>query len=111
MIGSREHYAPARAGMMYERFVDGRDGVAHVRAEEGAEAGPGAGAEQRTKKGGHGRLTSGGYSVHFGKSIGMGYVTPGHAAPGTKLEVKKAIEHAKAADKVRDVKSFLKSAR
>ena len=23
-----------------------------------------------------GRLTSGGYSVHFGKSIGMGYVAP-----------------------------------
>ncbi len=35
-----------------------------------------------------GRLTSGGYSVHFGKSIGMGYVHPDHAAPGTKLEVK-----------------------
>ncbi len=35
-----------------------------------------------------GRLTSGGYSVHFGKSIGMGYVTPAHATPGTKLKVK-----------------------
>jgi len=35
-----------------------------------------------------GRLTSGGYSVHFGKSIGMGYVTPELAVPGTKLEVK-----------------------
>ena len=35
-----------------------------------------------------GRLTSGGYSVHFGKSIGMGYVTPDLAAPGTKLKVK-----------------------
>jgi len=35
-----------------------------------------------------GRLTSGGYSVHFGKSIGMGYVTPDLAAPGTKLRVK-----------------------
>ncbi|MBM7068102.1 FAD-dependent oxidoreductase [Actibacterium sp. 188UL27-1] len=35
-----------------------------------------------------GRLTSGGYSVHFGKSIAMGYVTPQHAAPGTKLQVK-----------------------
>jgi dimethylglycine dehydrogenase len=31
-----------------------------------------------------GRLTSGGYSVVFGKSIGMGYVKPGHAAPGTR---------------------------
>ncbi len=30
---------------------------------------------------------------------------------GTQLEVKKAIEHAKAADKVRDVKSYLKAAR
>jgi len=35
-----------------------------------------------------GRLTSGGYSVAFGKSIGMGYVKPEHAAPGTKLKVK-----------------------
>ena len=35
-----------------------------------------------------GRLTSGGYSVHFGKSIGMGYVTPDLAKPGTKLKVK-----------------------
>ncbi|WP_147107696.1 FAD-dependent oxidoreductase [Tateyamaria sp. syn59] len=35
-----------------------------------------------------GRLTSGGYSVAFGKSIGMGYVTPGLAVPGTKLKVK-----------------------
>ncbi|WP_425091741.1 GcvT family protein [Tropicimonas sp. S265A] len=35
-----------------------------------------------------GRLTSGGYSVAFGQSIGMGYVTPKHAAPGTKLMVK-----------------------
>ncbi|MEO1536684.1 MAG: FAD-dependent oxidoreductase [Pseudomonadota bacterium] len=35
-----------------------------------------------------GRLTSGGYSAHFGKSIGMGYVKPDHAAPGTKLKVK-----------------------
>jgi dimethylglycine dehydrogenase len=35
-----------------------------------------------------GRLTSGGYSVAFGRSIGMGYVTPAHAAPGTRLEVR-----------------------
>ena len=35
-----------------------------------------------------GRLTSGGYSVHFGKSIGMGYVTPDHAVPGTKLKLR-----------------------
>jgi len=35
-----------------------------------------------------GRLTSGGYSVAFGQSIGMGYVTPDHAAPGTRLSVK-----------------------
>lgn len=35
-----------------------------------------------------GRLTSGGYSVHFGKSIGMGYVLPDHAAVGTKLKIK-----------------------
>ena len=35
-----------------------------------------------------GRLTSGGYSVAFGKSIGMGYVSPDRAAPGTKLKVK-----------------------
>jgi dimethylglycine dehydrogenase len=35
-----------------------------------------------------GRLTSGGWSVVFGKSIGMGYVKPGHAAPGTKLKVR-----------------------
>ncbi|RBI85786.1 diguanylate cyclase [Rhodosalinus halophilus] len=35
-----------------------------------------------------GRLTSGGYSVAFGKSIGMGYVRPEQAAPGTKLKVK-----------------------
>ena len=35
-----------------------------------------------------GRLTSGGYSVHFGKSVGMGYVSTEHAAPGTKLKVR-----------------------
>jgi dimethylglycine dehydrogenase len=35
-----------------------------------------------------GRLTSGGYSVAFGKSIGMGYVTPDQAVPGTRLKVK-----------------------
>lgn len=35
-----------------------------------------------------GRLTSGGYSVHFGKSIGMGYVSPDLAVAGTKLKVK-----------------------
>jgi dimethylglycine dehydrogenase len=35
-----------------------------------------------------GRLTSGGYSVHFGKSIGMGYVKPEHAEVGTKMKVK-----------------------
>ena len=35
-----------------------------------------------------GRLTSGGWSVAFGKSIGMGYVAPAHAAPGTRLQVR-----------------------
>jgi dimethylglycine dehydrogenase len=35
-----------------------------------------------------GRLTSGGYSVHFEQSIGMGYVTPDLAVEGTKLKVK-----------------------
>ena len=35
-----------------------------------------------------GRLTSGGYSVAFGKSIGIGYVTPELAVQGTKLKVK-----------------------
>ncbi|MBC6438786.1 MAG: FAD-dependent oxidoreductase [Rhodobacteraceae bacterium] len=35
-----------------------------------------------------GRLTSGGYSVAFGTQIGMGYVSPDHAAPGTRLKVK-----------------------
>lgn len=35
-----------------------------------------------------GRLTSGGYSVAFGKSIGMGYVEPEPAVPGTRLKVR-----------------------
>ena len=35
-----------------------------------------------------GRLTSGGYSVAFGKSIGMGYVAPELAVVGTKLKVR-----------------------
>ncbi len=35
-----------------------------------------------------GRLTSGGYSVAFGKSIGMGYVTPELAVPGQRLKVR-----------------------
>ncbi|MBK0327502.1 FAD-dependent oxidoreductase [Rhodobacteraceae bacterium F11138] len=35
-----------------------------------------------------GRLTSGGYSVVFGKSIGMGYVPPDLAVPGTRLKVR-----------------------
>ena len=35
-----------------------------------------------------GRLTSGGYSVHFKKSIGMGYVRPNLAVEGQALKVK-----------------------
>ncbi|RAP41273.1 diguanylate cyclase [Rhodovulum viride] len=35
-----------------------------------------------------GRLTSGGWSVAFGKSIGMGYVRPDLAVPGTRLSVR-----------------------
>ncbi|MYK32724.1 MAG: FAD-dependent oxidoreductase [Boseongicola sp. SB0670_bin_30] len=35
-----------------------------------------------------GRLTSGGYSVHFGKSIAMGYVAPEQARPGSRLRVR-----------------------
>jgi dimethylglycine dehydrogenase len=35
-----------------------------------------------------GRLTSGGYSVAFGKSIGMGYVSPDLAEVGTKLQIR-----------------------
>ncbi len=35
-----------------------------------------------------GRLTSGGYSVHFNKQIGLGYVNPANAAVGTKLKVR-----------------------
>ena len=35
-----------------------------------------------------GRLTSGGYSVNFGKAIGMGYVRPDLAEPGVRLKVK-----------------------
>ncbi len=35
-----------------------------------------------------GRLTSGGYSVAFGKSIGMGYIRPELVVPGTVLKVK-----------------------
>ena len=35
-----------------------------------------------------GRLTSGGWSAAFGKSIGMGYVRPDLAKPGTRLKVR-----------------------
>ncbi len=35
-----------------------------------------------------GRLTSGGYSVAFSKSIGMGYLPPELAVPGTKVQVR-----------------------
>jgi dimethylglycine dehydrogenase len=35
-----------------------------------------------------GRLTSGGWSVAFGRQIGMGYVRPDLAAPGTRLQVR-----------------------
>ena len=35
-----------------------------------------------------GRLTSGGYSVAFNKQIGIGYVPPDMAEPGTKLKVR-----------------------
>jgi len=35
-----------------------------------------------------GRLTSGGYSVAFGKQIGMGYVSPELAEVGTRLKVR-----------------------
>lgn len=39
-----------------------------------------------------GRLTSGGYSVAFGKQIGMGYVRPDLAEVGTKLKVKMLLQ-------------------
>ncbi len=39
-----------------------------------------------------GRLTSGGYSVAFGKQIGMGYVRPDLAEVGTKLKVKMQLQ-------------------
>ncbi|MEM1162346.1 MAG: glycine cleavage T C-terminal barrel domain-containing protein, partial [Pseudomonadota bacterium] len=35
-----------------------------------------------------GRLTSGGHSVHFGKQIGIGYVEPDLAVPGTRVQVR-----------------------
>lgn len=35
-----------------------------------------------------GRLTSGGYSVPFGQSIGMGYVRPEHATVGAQLRIR-----------------------
>ena len=35
-----------------------------------------------------GRLTSGDYSVAFEKSIGIAYVKPAFAEPGTRLKVK-----------------------
>jgi dimethylglycine dehydrogenase len=35
-----------------------------------------------------GRLTSGGYSVHFGKQIGIAYVRPDLAKPGQKLQLR-----------------------
>ncbi|MEM6662196.1 MAG: FAD-dependent oxidoreductase [Pseudomonadota bacterium] len=35
-----------------------------------------------------GRLTSGGHSVHFGKQIGIGYVEPDLAVPGTLVQVR-----------------------
>ena len=35
-----------------------------------------------------GRLTSGGYSVHFGRQIGIGYVRPDLAKTGQKLQVR-----------------------
>jgi dimethylglycine dehydrogenase len=35
-----------------------------------------------------GRLTSGGWSVAFGRQIGMGYVEPALAVPGTRLQVR-----------------------
>ncbi|SOB94145.1 GcvT family protein [Rhodobacter maris] len=39
-----------------------------------------------------GRLTSGGWSVAFGKQIGMGYVRPDLAEVGTKLKVKMQLQ-------------------
>jgi dimethylglycine dehydrogenase len=39
-----------------------------------------------------GRLTSGGWSVAFGKQIGMGYVSPELAEVGTKLKVKMLLQ-------------------
>ena len=35
-----------------------------------------------------GRLTSGGWSVAFGKQIGIGYLAPDQAEPGTRLQVR-----------------------
>ena len=60
------------------------------RADRRAGPIPIRGARKRCSKDGEkiGRLTSGGYSVAFGKQIGMGYVSPELAVPGTKLKVK-----------------------
>ena len=35
-----------------------------------------------------GRLTSGGWSVHFDRQIGIGYVNPGRETPGTQVRLK-----------------------
>lgn len=43
------------------------------------------GADGKTRIG---RLTSGGWSVHFRRQIGIGYVAPDHAEPGTPVQVK-----------------------
>ena len=57
---------------------------------EGPEDADPWGREALYSEDGHriGRLTSGGYSVVFGKAIGMGYVRPDHAVIGTKIKVK-----------------------
>jgi len=36
---------------------------------------------------GVGRITSGGFSPSLNRAIALGFVTPGHEAPGTQLQV------------------------
>jgi len=86
MCGIVGVFAYGRRGIVTTEIIDGmRDRMRH-RGPDGADR---WGREALFADGEKiGRLTSGGYSVAFGKQIGMGYVRPDLAEPGTRLKLR-----------------------
>ena len=81
----RGKYAMQQTGhpVLLRHAADRRAGRCRSLGARGAGGAANGAAERQV-----GRLTSGGYSVAFGKSIGIGYVAPDLATEGTELQVR-----------------------